>query len=171
MLPRVSPWAIECNHVVVGNAEPKIYSMSFMENEKYRTVVRSSFEEYLKFCIEYDNADDAFLADERQSRNEKVLRFPYAVMLQVSFPELDFTNRWCWQSFGPFKGECHKGRIEYPVCHRDEPHCHLGKWLSHFYVKTEYDFGFNEWFFLEMADCDLFIANIDSIHWGENFTG
>jgi hypothetical protein len=140
-----------------------------MENEKFRTVILSSFEEYLKYLVEYENANNDLLAGENQWRTEKMSRFPYAVMLQVSYPELDFTNRWCWQNFGPFEGECYRGHKEYSVCDRDEPHCHIGKWVSHWHAKTDYDFGFNEWYFVEMSDRDLFIANLDNIHSGENF--
>jgi len=131
----------------------------------YRTVERSSFEEYM--------ASDADAADDRDAeaatRNELLARFPYSVVLKVSFPELDFANRWCWQKFGPRDGECPQGRCEYPVCDRTDQHSHAGKWTSHWITKTDYDFGFNEWYFAEGADRDAFVANVDNINWGENF--
>jgi hypothetical protein len=68
----------------------------------YRTVVLSTFEEY-RNCSE-DSPQEC--AEEERDRQERLVRFAYAVMLQVSFPELDFANRWCWQRFGPSDGEC-----------------------------------------------------------------
>ena len=58
---------------------------------------------------------------------------------------------------------------EYRVCDRAEPHSHVGKWMSCFLGKTYYDFGFNEWYFVECADRDLFVANVDEINWGEHY--
>lgn len=131
----------------------------------YRTVEASSFEEYLASdddSVECRAAEDA-------SRKERLNRFPYTVLLKVSFPEIDFANRWCWQNFGPCDGACNQRNAEYCVCDRSDLHSHVGKWMSHFFVKTDYDFGFNEWYFAESADRDLFAANVDNINWGENF--
>ena len=130
-----------------------------------RTVEPSSIEEYL--ASEDDSLEDR--AIQEADRNERLSRFPYSVMLKLSFPELDFANRWCWRSFGPSDGECTQRYSEYRVCDRTEPHSHAGKWMSHFFVKTDYDFGFNEWYFAESADRDLFVANVDKINWGEQF--
>ena len=131
----------------------------------HRTLVASSFEEYLA-------SDDHSLeerAAQKVDRNERLSRFPYSVMLKVSYPELDFANRWCWQKFGPSDGECTQRYSEYRACDRTEPHSHAGKWTSHWFVKTDYDYGFNEWYFVDSADCDLFVANVDKINWGEHF--
>jgi hypothetical protein len=130
-----------------------------------RTVVASSFEEYL--ASNDDLIEDR--AAQEVDRQSRLSRFPYSVMLKVSFPELDFANRWCWQNFGPSDGECLQRYSEYRVCDCTEPHSHIGKWTSHFFVKTEYDFGFNEWYFAERVDRDLFNANVDKINWGERF--
>jgi hypothetical protein len=81
----------------------------------------------------------------------------------------DFANRWCWQNFGPCDGECTQRYSEYRVCDRSEPHSHVGKWTSHWFVKTDYDFGYNEWYFAENVDRDRFLANVDKINWGEHF--
>ena len=130
-----------------------------------RTVVSSSLEEYL--ASEDDSVDDR--AAQEIDRNERMLRFPHSVMLKLSFPEIDFANRWCWQHFGPGDGECSQRYSEYRVCDRTEPHSHVGRWMSHFFVKTEYDFGFNEWYFAERSERDLFVGNVDNINWGEHF--
>jgi hypothetical protein len=131
----------------------------------HRTIVPSSFEEYL--ASDGDSVEER--AAQEADRNERLSRFPYSVMLKVSFPELDFANRWCWQNFGPSDGECTQRYSEYRVCDLTEPHSHVGKWTSHWFVKTDYDFGFNEWYFAESADRDLFVANADKINWGEHF--
>lgn len=131
----------------------------------HRTVEPSSFEEYLASGA--DSVEER--AVQEVGRNERLSRFPYSAMLKVSFPELDFANRWCWQNFGPGDGECLQHHSEYRVCDLTGPHAHAGKWASHWFVKTDYDFGFNEWYFAERADRDLFVANVDEINWGEHF--
>jgi hypothetical protein len=131
----------------------------------FRTVERSSFEEYM--ASDADSAEDR--EDQAAFRDKMLARFPYSVVLKVSFPELDFADRWCWQEFGPRDGECPRSPCEYPVCKRTDPHFHTGKWTSNWITKTDYDFGFNEWYFAEPADRDAFVANVDNINWGENF--
>lgn len=132
----------------------------------HRTVVASSFEEYLA----NEDFSTEFRAAEEVDRAARLTRFPYSVMLKVSFPELDFANRWCWQHFGPSDGECIQRDAEYRACDRTEPHSHVGKWTSYWLEKTDYDFGFNEWYFAEGADRDLFVANIAKINWGEHYS-
>jgi len=92
-------------------------------------------------------------------------------MLKVAFPELDFANRWCWQNFGPCDGECMQRDSAYPVCDRVEAHSHAGTWTSYFLAKTEYDYGFNEWYFRDSTDRDRFSSNVEGINWGEHYAG
>lgn len=130
-----------------------------------RTLERSSFEAYLSECSHlgvYPSFDEA-------SRNEFIKRFPFSVMLKVSYPELDFANRWCWQKLGPSNGECYQAYSEYRVCLESESHEHSGIWTSHWLEKTDYNFGFNEWYFSSIEDRDMFIAVLDEINWGENY--
>jgi len=131
----------------------------------HRTVVLSSYQEYLA------KGDDSLeeRAAQTLDRDKRLLRFPHSVMLEVSYPELDFANRWCWQNFGPGDGECLQRHSEYRVCDLSEPHSHVGKWTSHWFVKTDYDFGFNEWYFAEIADYKQFLANVENINWGEHY--
>jgi hypothetical protein len=131
----------------------------------HRTVIMSSFEEYL---ASEDCLPEA-RAKEEGERKDRLSRFPYAVTLQVSFAELDFANRWCWQHFGPGDGECFQRQSDYPVCSIPEPHSHTGKWMWYFLVKTDYDFGFCEWYFSEQADRDCFLTNVGEINWGEKY--
>ena len=79
---------------------------------KYRTVALSCFEAYL--ASEYSG--EAYPHSDFESRNEMLARFPYPVMLQVSFAELDYSNRWCWHQFGSPRGECHDTQSDYPTC-------------------------------------------------------
>ena len=130
-----------------------------------RTVVLSTFAEYL--ACEDDSLEER--AAQERERQERLSRFPHCVMLQVSFPEVDFANRWCWQNFGPSDGECFQRHSQYRVCDVAEPHAHAGRWTSHWFVKTDYDFGFNEWYFVEANDWQRFLANVEHINWGEHY--
>jgi hypothetical protein len=115
-----------------------------------------------------DAAIEGRIAESRE-RDERLLRFPYPVMLELAFPELDFVHRWCWLRFGPMDGECTQKQSEYRICTDDSPHQHSGSWTSHWVEKTDYDFGFNELYFAEQADRDLFLANLPEMNWGEHY--
>lgn len=133
----------------------------------YQTAVLSSFDEFLAYANECESEEDRL--DYMREREERLLRFSHAVMLQVSFPEANFADRWCWQQFGPYWGECFQSYAEYRICDLGEKHCHMGTWTSHFFVKTEYDFGFMEWYFSRAVDRDRFLAFVPLINWGEDF--
>lgn len=106
---------------------------------------------------------------EVEERKGRSIDFPYDVVLQLAYPQVDFANRWCWQQFGPAHGECLEYSSEYPACLEKEKHRHEGRWLTHWLAKTDYDFGFNEWRFVQQADRDKFLAFVPHITWGENF--
>ena len=131
----------------------------------HRTVILSSFEKYL---ASEDYAPEIRAQGERE-RAARLSRFPHAVTLQVSFPELDFANLWCWQHFGPSDGDCLQRQSDYPACSIPEPHAHAGKWMWYFLGKTDYDFGFCEWYFAEQPDRDSFLARVGEISWGEKY--
>ena len=131
-----------------------------------RTVILSSFEEYLA-C---ENYAPEIKADEERGRVERLSRFPYAVTLQVSYPELNFANRWCWQRFGSSDGNCLEGQSEYPACNILEIHSHTGKWMWCWLAKTDYNFGFCEWYFSNELERDYFLASVGEISWGEKYT-
>ena len=130
----------------------------------HRTVILSSFETYLA-----EDCAPAFRAEEERERASRLSRFPYTVTLQASFAELDFADRWCWQHFGPSDGDCHQRQSDYPACSIPEPHSHTGKWIWYFFGKTDYNFGFCEWYFSEQSDRDSFLASVDEINWGEKY--
>jgi hypothetical protein len=131
----------------------------------YQTVIISNFDSYLE--TGGDTTEEQL--DQQLVRRETLENFPYPVMLELAYPEMDFTNRWCWQRFGPNRGECHQKHSEYRTCTIDAPHCHIGRWTQHWFVKTDYDFGFCEWYFSISSDRDLFLEFVPSINWGENF--
>lgn len=131
----------------------------------YRTVTESSYDAYVSECPASAADRDA----EASARKERLLSFPFAVMLKVSYPELDFVNRWCWEQFGPGGGDCLEMHSEYRSCTESTPHAHVGSWVSHWFEKTDYDFGFNEWYFASDLHRNLFISNIKNVNWGENY--
>lgn len=132
----------------------------------HRTVILSSFEAYLA-CEGWFSPEER--VEEARARETRLARFPHTVMLQVAFPEIDFANRWCWQRFGPADGECMQHASEYCACDGAGRHTHAGTWTSHFWGKTDYNFGFNEWGFAERADRDRFLASVAEINWGEKY--
>jgi hypothetical protein len=89
----------------------------------------------------------------------------------VSYPELDFANRWCWQQFGPACGQCLQSQSNYPACLVQDAHSHEGTWLSYWLAKIHYDFGNNEWYFASRSEQAQFFAFMPEINWGEKFGG
>jgi hypothetical protein len=129
----------------------------------YRTIVASSFERYVaEFGV-----TSGGLVDETAERELRKSRFPFALMLELSFAELDFANRWCWQQFGAPDGECLDRSSDYRVCHIEHDHSHIGKWCWNWFGKTDYNFGFCEWYFSDQDDLRRFEAFLPEICWGE----
>lgn len=136
----------------------------------YRTVVPATYDEHL--ATEYPETSASVVAAraaDLQTRQTRLTSFPYSVVLKVAYPELDYANRWCWQQFGPGNGDCLQASAEYPACELGTPHSHEGRWLSYWLVKTEYDYGFNEWCFVHSDDRDRFLKFVPQINWGENY--
>ncbi len=131
----------------------------------HQTAILSNFEAYL----DYEDFSPEERDEEIADRNTRLLLFPNAVMLQVAYPELDFANRWCWNQFGTADGECSQKDSDYRICDVDQPHSHFGLWTTHWFAKSEYDFGFNEWYFAERHHYDRFLAFLPDLNWGENF--
>lgn len=135
-----------------------------------RTAIQSTYADFL--ASEFVGTSDdviAARAAEIRERGARLAAFPHSVVLQVAYPELDFANRWCWQQFGPAHGECHQASSEYAACDLPKPHAHDGSWLTHWLVKTDYDFGFNEWCFVRLEDRDRFLDFVPQINWGEGW--
>lgn len=129
-----------------------------------------NFESFLDEAYPDDESDSsAARAAETEERKGRLAAFPYSVILQLSYPEMDFATRWCWEQFGPAHGKCQQSSSEYPACHEKSRHSHDGKWLTHWLAKTDYDFGFNEWLFVEQVDYDRFLEFVPNITWGENY--
>lgn len=138
---------------------------SDQETMTHQTAVLSSFNAYL--ASEHPGVD--IRSPDFEWRNETLVKFPYAVMLELSFAELDYANRWCWQQFGPPHGECADTQSEYPTCNISTSHCHSGTWAHEWFAKTEYNFGFNEWYFSASSQYEKFLALVPQINWGEHF--
>lgn len=126
----------------------------------HKTWRRASIDGYIQF--EGD-------PEEIQGRNLRLQQFPYAIMLELAYPELDFAQRWCWENVGPMDGICTQAYSEYPVCTEAGTHSHCGAWTSHWFAKTEYNFGYNEFYFAKKDDLDAFIAYLPQINWGEKY--
>ena len=133
-----------------------------------RTVIQSNYNAYRedKHAAASNPADEAAESQERQVR---LAEFPHSVVLQVSYAELDYANRWSWQQFGPAHGECLQADSDYPACHLRDPHSHVGKWAKYWLAKTSYNFGYNEWYFAQQADKERFLQFVPQINWGEHF--
>lgn len=136
-----------------------------------RTVERVEFEEYLQEVYP-DGAAGTGQAriTEQHERESRLIAFPFTVLLKLSYPELDFASRWCWQQFGPAQGDCQQSSSEYPACLVSGPHSHEGRWVTHWLEKTDYDHGFNEWYFASQADQERFQAFVPHINWGECYS-
>lgn len=126
-----------------------------------RTLVLSSYEALTAF----GPLDD----DDSAERMRRLCQFPHAAMLQMAIPEMDFASRLCWQKFGPADGECDQLHSEYRVCDDDRPHSHIGSWTKTFFVKTDYNFGFCEWYFAAKSPFDQFCESLNDISWGEHY--
>ncbi|HEY2249831.1 MAG TPA: hypothetical protein VGH74_02180 [Planctomycetaceae bacterium] len=122
-------------------------------------------------------------------RKERLRRFPNSVALEGAFSEYYFASRWCWQNLGACDGECCESDSEYPGCplvlaterieniggrqrkkySRIDAHVHEGSWTNYWLGKTDYDYGFCEFYFANDADRDRFIAAVPTFTWGENY--
>lgn len=131
----------------------------------YRTAKLSSYDAYRS--SENDDPEERLCADDERSL--LLLQFPFAVMLEVAYPEMDFADRWCWETFGPKHGPCRQTQSNYPCCLSEIKHSHEGAWCTRWFVKTDYDFGFNEWYFREQSQYEMFLSFVPLINWGERF--
>ena len=136
----------------------------------HRTVETTNYETYLEEEYPMGAAGSAVgRAQEKGERQTAIHRFPYAVVLKVAYPELDFSNRWCWEQFGPADGDCLDSQSEYRSCELLGPHSHEGRWRWRWLAKTDYDFGYNEWYFVSAADRSAFLEVVPRINWGEHY--
>jgi hypothetical protein len=127
--------------------------------------ILSSYDEYLKEGYPPGSADAAqWRSVDDEERQARLAAFPFAVMLQVSFKAMDFANCWCWHQFGPADGECLQKDSEYRACHQPGPHSHSGRWATYWYGKTDYIFGYHEWYFAAEADRDRFVEFVQRLN-------
>ncbi len=134
------------------------------------SVERVDFEDFLREVYAEGEAGAAEgRASEQLERELRLAAFPFAVVLKLSYPRMDFASRWCWQQFGPANGNCEQSSSEYPACPTHEPHSHVGTWATHWLAKIAYDYGFNEWRFANRAAQEDFLAFVPHITWGETY--
>jgi hypothetical protein len=131
---------------------------------------QSDYETYLEelYPMTLAGAADARISD-WEERRRRLSAFPHSVVLKVSYPEMDYANRWCWQQFGCARGECHQAQSDYSACQLQNPHSHYGKWQTEWLAKTDYNFGFNEWSFNQSVNLDLFMEFVPQINWGDRY--
>ena len=55
------------------------------------------------------------------------------------------------------------------MCQIEVLHSHSGNWTQYWFAKTEYNFGFAEWYFAERAHYELFLDYIPELNWGESY--
>jgi hypothetical protein len=162
LVPRY-PRRLPLHHL--HTSQTRYPTIEWFPNVTHRTAILSDIEMYL----DYEVFTPEVRAEEIAVRNSRLLLFPHAVLLQVAYPELDFANRWCWNQFGPADGECTQRDSQYRICEVDQPHSHSGSWMTHWLAKTDYDFGFNEWYFVERYHYNRFLAFLPELNWGEKF--
>ena len=133
-----------------------------------------------------------------QNRLEILMTFPYSVVSEGGYPEHDYAGRWCWQHIGPKEGPCDNWHSEYPACplvlateyvrsgeyknpegkivpYRRKTYCdpgehaHQGRWTSLWLGKTDYDYGFQIYFFADEADYGEFLAAFPTFTWDESW--
>lgn len=137
---------------------------------------------------------DLISHEDQQERKATLEKFPSAVVVEGSYPEMDNALRWCWNSFGPRHGKCGGwGKMEYTVCpiilatefteevlfqgksqikkrYAEVPeHFHHGSWTDCWLAKTDYDYGYAEYYFNRGDALQSFIAQVPEITWGENY--
>ena len=130
-----------------------------------QTLVQSTFEEYVACGIDPEDV----VNEQAKDRRDRLQRFPHAVMLKLAYHELDYAERWCWIQFGPRDGECWQHHSYYRVCADDTQHSHVGTWTSHWYTKTDYDYGFCEFSFSEPGAKSNFLQQLPEFHWNESW--
>jgi hypothetical protein len=117
-------------------------------------------------------------------------RFPFHIIVEASFAELDVAHRWCWQSFGPKDGEC-DWSTDYPACPiilaaekavridhngfeqtyfvNPIKHEHTGSWTSYWFGKTNYNHGFGAFCFADKTKKIRFAKHVPHVDYGEKY--
>ena len=90
-------------------------------------------------------------------RKNSFLMFPYSVIIEGSFSDIDIAEAWCLKQVGKvditsdmFFLKNYAGKLE------EIKRTKNGLWKIYFYGKTSYDYGFCEFFFREKIDLEKF---------------
>jgi hypothetical protein len=96
--------------------------------------------------------------------------FPYTSTIKWGYSDMDVGHCWCWQTFGPKHGKCEEdcgGERLFLNCPFSglvkAYHSHVGVWTSVWFGKTDYDFGYEQFFFKHKVDRDMFEFGIRAI--------
>ncbi len=118
----------------------------------------SNFENFLRDDLLIGNqCREEYLKSKINERNVILSDFPYSIVLKTSYSQIDFAEWLLWQLFGDMNGICNQNSSDIPACKIKNKHQHKGNWTNLWLAKTDYDYGFNEWFFKSKKDCKIFI--------------
>lgn len=126
-----------------------------------------------------------------QERRDLLAVFPYSVVAEGFYSEHDYATRWCWQHISPKNGLCDSYQSDYLALssvleteflehtfyrgnewfHKRywEPaeHAHQGEWAYLWFGKTDYDYGFGEYYFAQDTDRAKFVEAFPAFTWDE----
>lgn len=132
-----------------------------------------------------------------RQRAKLLVRFPYAVVATGFYYEHDYACRWCWQNISPEDGNCSAWQSEYPACplvlateytaqgtwmdkngkilpwerkRYTNPgnHVHEGQWSFFWLGKTDYDYGYGEYYFRDESDRENFLVALSTFQTGKD---
>jgi len=106
------------------------------------------------YLDEYDETL-AYLIDVLKARESRRCDFPHTLMALLGYDLMDMAKQWCQDQWGP-GGDTYEDRPYQP----QENQAFL--WLTCWMMKTEYDYGFCEWYFREPSHLEQFVAHIQS---------
>ena len=97
----------------------------------------------LEALVDAYEGDEDWETEYQIEREELIVRYPYSVVVEGAFLEYNSLKHWTDEQFGPENS---------PV------------WTSLWYGKTDYDYGYREYFFSRQADLQLLIQHIPLVH-------
>lgn len=114
----------------------------------------TTFEEFL------EDYPHTFCEETLKEINETEKHLPYTTTVKWMYVAMDDALPWCWQVFGPKDGLC----VDSECCplvlaygrEKVKAHSHQGTWTSIWLGKTDYDFGYEKFFFKYEAARDVF---------------
>ena len=164
--------------------EISTYEAWLKEDRRDRERLAATHPEYVQSRLDTQRELD-------RDRHELLTAFPYSVVAEGISTEHDFAAHWCWQHLGPMHGCCIGAYTEYPACPlvlateyyervvyqgrewvekrylHPVAHEHQGVWTYLWFGKTDYDYGYGEYFFSAELDCGRFVSAFPTFTWSE----